>query len=76
MPYSAERAAAKWELFQSSITKDTTPTRGAPSPNRDSTLTWGIPASPARTRAIRRCSRATSGAKPASVSAVQAEAME
>ncbi len=76
MPYSAERAAAKWELFQPSTTKEITPTRGASSPNRDRILTSGTSARPARTFSISCCSRATSVSKPASVSALQADAME
>lgn len=76
MPYSAESAAAKWELFQPSTTKEMTPTRGASSPKRDSTRTAGTSARPSRTLAISCCSRATRFSNPASFSALQAEAME
>ncbi|CAM5425771.1 hypothetical protein SBADM41S_00831 [Streptomyces badius] len=76
MPYSAERAAAKCELFQPRTTKEMTPTRGASSPNSESTRTSGTSASPSRTRDTNSCSRATRLSKPASVRALQAEAME
>lgn len=74
IPYSAESAAEKCELFQPSTTKESTPTRAASAPNRLSTLTWGISARPAVSRSIRYRSRASSASKPASVSARQAAA--
>lgn len=76
MPYSAERAAAKCELFQPSTTNEMTPTRGASSPKRDSTRTAGTSARPSRTFAMRWFSRATRFSNPASFRARQAEAME